>query len=181
MKQKHSEYCTELLVKRIKYLMNKHKREVDDMEKQRRQQRRYSLIHQQQHQQQQFEYLMMEERQHEDGDEADAEEDSMNTSHNVSSFDYSASHRNNGRRVRTSASFQYSERLSSSNAATSVAAAAATIANSRRVLNRRFVQLLTEIYEIAQVFPYVLSKIISTINKYYIIILIKKEQFYRLF
>lgn len=49
--------------------------------------------------------------------------------------------------IRTSTSFHYSERKSS------------WLLINNRLLTKRSIQLLTEIYEIAQVFPYVLSMI----------------------
>lgn len=73
-------------------------------------------------------------------------EDTDDISLDVSSFDYTSGRRQTGRSMRASASFQYSSERSSA------------VAVNTQLLNKRFVDLLTGIYEIAQVFPYVLSE-----------------------
>lgn len=116
-----------------------------------------------------------------DDDEDDEDEDSLETSHDVSSFDFTSNtwrtgnerttKRKRARRRRctrrpppranmtTSTSFPYTTAdVSFTATAATVVATTTDTAVSNRILNKRFVQLLTEIYEIAQVFPYVLSK-----------------------
>jgi hypothetical protein len=117
----------------------------------------------------------------EEEDVVDMDSLDFDTSQNQSSFDYStstnpyqrASSRANKKRrskvqnnntnshnhnatklskLRTSTSFTYSSRNDQFREKLNL------IAANSRILTKRFVQLLTEIYEIAQVFPYVLSK-----------------------
>lgn len=111
---------------------------------------------------------MVVEEEEEDDEECYDDNDSLETSRDVSSFDYtSASHR---RRSYANAYRNRQRRQTDApNSATTTTTTTTSgsypyphmsVATNNRILNKRFVQLLTEIYEIAQVFPYVLSKFI---------------------
>lgn len=177
--KKHSEYCTELLINRIKYLMGKYKRDMileSGVMKNTpaaatamtvTSKRRHSLIINNDGLISPETVALATAANAAAADEDSGDRSSGATSYNVSSFDYAttttattatATTNSCGQnqqtsnssgapavKIRTSTSFHYAERRSS-----------AMIVNSR-ILTRRFVQLLTEIYEIAQVFPYVLS------------------------
>ena len=104
----------------------------------------------------------------EDDEECYEEEnDSLETSRDVSSFDYtSASHRRrsfaNAYRNRQRRHLDAMPNSATTTVTTTTSGSYPypnmSVATNNRILNKRFVQVLTEIYEIAQVFPYVLSK-----------------------